>query len=450
MAIRIAYVGAGSETFGVPVVDNVLGSNLLRQAGVNLVLMDINSVHLHDISAYAQAQASHLGTAVRVETTTDLSAALTGADFVISAFEVNRHYYWAQDYHVPRQFGFNQVYGENGEIGGLFHALRNIPPMMEMVRTMERLCPEATLLNFSNPEHKLCEAVNRLSKIRAVGLCPGVYLGREQIAQILERPVQTLDTSACGINHFTWFQHIRDAESGTDLYPALRERDRLGDELSRWHEIGLARILFRRFGLWPSPAANHCAEYLQWSKEFVANNMQFFYDPAGGSPWSGGGAPEFVYSIDRVESARPWIKQPKEKVHGEDEGMDVDAIGAEMAVMIIEGLACDQERVVPSGNVRNNGAIPGIADDTVVEVPITINANGIQPHEMKPLPEAIAATIRLHGSIHKLLVDAYANRSRDTLLQALLLDPTVTDYRRAVEMMNTMIELQKERLPELR
>lgn len=447
MSIRIAYIGAGSETFGPPVVDHLFSSDLLLDQGMTLVLMDQKADHLTEITAYATGKAQELPARPSVETTTDLEACLRGADFVLCSIEVERYFYWAQDFHIPRQYGFNQVYGENGEIGGLFHALRNMTPMLEIARAIERICPDAVLLNFSNPEHKLCEAITRLTSVRTVGLCPGVYIGRQQIADILERPVDSLDTAACGINHFTWFQSIRDGASGEDLYPELRRREAKGDELSHWHEIGLGRILFRRYGLWPSPGANHYAEYLHWAKAFVAHNMQYYYDPALGSPWDGAPSPEFVYSIERVSPERPWIRQPKQKVHGEDEGIDVDAIGAGMAVMIMEGLTTDVSRALFSVNVPNRGSIPGLEADTVVEVPATVTRDGIEPHRMEPLPEAITATLRLHGSIHKLLVEAFETRSRDTLLQAVLLDPTANDYLRAVEMVNAFLRIQEERLP---
>ncbi len=447
MALTIAYIGAGSETFGPPVIDHLFGSTLLVEEGLTLVLMDINPTHLEGIKEYAEEVARGLALQPKIECTTDLETALGGADYVLCSIEIERYFYWTQDFHIPRQFGFTQVYGENGEIGGLFHALRNMGPMLEIARAMERVCPEALLLNFSNPEHKLCEAITRLTSVRTVGLCPGVHIGRQQIANILERPVETIDTAACGINHFTWFQRIRDSESGEDLYPALRRRDEEGDELAQWHEIGLGRILFRRYGLWPSPGANHYAEYLHWSKSFVADNLQYYYDPARGTPWGDAPTPEFVYSIERVDPERPWIRQTKPKIHGEDEGIDVDAIGAGMAVMIIEGLSCGVTRELHSMNVPNRGAIPGLEDETVVEVPATVDGSGIHPHPMGPLPEAITATLRLHGSIHKLLVEAFEKRSRDTLLQAVLLDPTANDYLRAMEMVNTFLRVQGDRLP---
>ena len=117
--------------------------------------MDVNPSNLDAIRARTEELYAERGISGRVTTTTDLEEALQGAHAVITAIEVDRLFYWSQDYHIPRKYGFHQVFGENGEIGGIFHALRNIPPMLAIANAMARLCPEAVLLNFSNPEHKL-------------------------------------------------------------------------------------------------------------------------------------------------------------------------------------------------------------------------------------------------------------------------------------------------------
>ena len=112
---------------------------------------------------------------------------------MITAIEVDRLFYWSQDFHIPRKYGFRQVFAENGEIGGIFHALRNIPPMLAIAGCHGTSLPaKRVLLNFSNPEHKLCEAIARLTTINAFGLCPGVVMGRLQLAHLLEMDIDDL------------------------------------------------------------------------------------------------------------------------------------------------------------------------------------------------------------------------------------------------------------------
>lgn len=444
MGIKVALIGAGSMSFGPASVRDVLLSEALAEQGVELVLMDIAADHLPRIADYAERAAGKLGREARITATTELDRALDGASFAVTAVEVDRFKYWTQDFHIPRKHGFRHVFGENGGIGGLFHALRNMGPMIEIARTMERLCPDAWLLNYANPEHKLCEAVSRLTSIRNTGLCHGVFMGQNQIAMILGRRVEELEMAACGINHFTWFQTIRDKKTGEDLYPALRAAEQEGDWLHDWHELGLSRILFRRFGLWPCPGPNHFGEYLGWADEFVCSELQFFHDPADGKPWETGNTPEFIYSLGHHPTGRPWrTEKPELPVLATD---TLEPSG-ELAAPIMESIACGVRHSLDAVNLPNRGAIPNLPDDMVVEAPAVGGADGLEACPMAPLPEAIAAMLRTQGSINQLLVEAFAERSKDKLIQAALLDPTVGSYRRAIECIDELLELQRDLLP---
>jgi alpha-galactosidase len=445
--ITIALVGAGSRSFGPGTVRDILLSETLAERPLQVRLMDIVADNLVDISGYAKSLAEKLGRNAQISTTTDLEAALEGVQFVVTAVEVQRDVYWAQDYHIPRKHGFRHIYGENGGPGSLFHALRTMRPMVHIARTMERVCPDAMLLNYTNPMHKVCDAIATLTNVPLVGLCHGVWMGMEQISYILDKPIEEMEMEACGINHFTWFQTIRDRRTGEDLYPRLREAERAGDWLADWHEIGMARILLRRFGLYPSPATNHFGEYIGWADEFYANELLWFYDPADGHPWQTGNVPEFVYSLSGNKTHRPFKKQ--EPKHHRLEDSKLEPTG-ELAIPIMESLACGKPQGLDAINIPNRGWIPNLPDDMVVEVPATGDAEGLHPKRMEPLPEAIAAMIRLQGSINKLLVEAFAEGSKSKLLQAVLLEPTVNSYRGAVAMVDEMLALQCDILPPLR
>jgi alpha-galactosidase len=446
--LRIALLGAGSRSFGPATVRDVLLSEALERRGVALVLMDVSEAHLRDSEAYTRRALSLLDRCnVEVEATTSLERALEGADFVVSAIEVNRFLYWSQDFHVPRELGSSQVFGENGGPGGLFHAMRNIPPTLRIAREMERRCPSAWLLNYTNPEHWLVEAVSRLTSTKTVGLCHGVFMGQGQIARLLGRAPHELLTTACGMNHFTFFQSIRDRATGEDLYPALREADRAGDLLHDFHDLALSRIVFRRFGLWPSPAANHIGEYFRWAAEFVASEMQYFYDPADGHPWQTGVIPEFVYHAGCVDTHRPLAKAPPADTLELPRSREELEPSGELAIPLIEGLRCGVPRELDAVNVPNAGAIPGLDAETVVEVPAIADSAGLHPARLAPLPEGIRAMLALQGSIRKIGIEAYQEQSRNKLLQALLLDPTIGSYRQTVALVDRMLELQKDILP---
>ncbi|MCD6416459.1 MAG: alpha-galactosidase [Planctomycetes bacterium] len=444
--VKIAIVGAGSASFGPGTVRDVLLSEPLKERSVELALMDIADESLERAVEFARWLKEKLGHDAQISATTDLRTALDGADYVVAAIEVKRALYWSMDFHVPRWYGSSQVYGENGGPGGIFHALRNMGPMVRIAKTMEDVCPQGVLLNYTNPESKLCEAITRLSGIKAVGLCHGIHEGISHAARVLGMESEELEVKACGINHFTWFQEIKDKRTGEDLYPRLRQRDREGDLLSDWHNIGMDRILLRRFGLWPSPAPNHYGEYVRWASEFVCAEVQYFYDPADGHPWETGNIPHFIYSLGGEPTNCP-LEGPTQKPSSPKEA-PMKPTG-ELGVPIMEALTCGEKRRLPAINVPNQGTIPNLPEDMVVEAPAEADADGLRTVPCEPLPEGIAALLRVQGSIHKLLVEAFAEKSRDKLIQAVLLDPTIDSYRNAIAMVDEMLRLQADILPEL-
>ena len=453
--LRIVLVGAGSREFGPASIRDVLLSDPLCDRELSIVLVDIDASELDRTRAYAEAVAERLGRDVAVSATTDLEAALPGAHAVVLAIEINRYFYWAQDFHVPRAFGSSQIYGENGGPGGLFHALRNMGPAVELARAMEVHCPEAWLVNYTNPLTKLCEAQSRLSSVRVVGLCHGVFHGMEQMARLLELPVERLDARASGLNHFSWFESVRDRETGEDLYPRLRRREREAHWLHDWDEIALSRILFRVFDRYPSPGANHIGEYLGWAREFLGSSLlQFFYDPVRGAPWETGETPTWLYNLGENPTEVPAFPEsplPRVRDNGDDPdwGDEDLAPSGELAVPLLEGVLCDVDTHLDAVNVPNEGYVPGLPDGAVVELPARADASGLHPAAREPLPEGVLALLRTQTSINRLLVDAFAEGSRGTLLQALLLDPTTDSYRAAVHTINEMFRLQADVLPDM-
>ena len=460
-ALKIVLVGAGSREFGPASIRDLLLSDPLCDHGLNVVLVDLGASELERTRAYADSVAERLGRSVSLSATTDLASALPDADAVVMAIELRRYFYWAQDFHVPRTFGSSQIYGENGGPGGLFHALRNMGPAVDVARAMETHCPEAWLLNYTNPLTKLCEAQTRLSTVRVVGLCHGVFHGTEQMARLLDLPPERLEARASGLNHFTWFESVRDRETGEDLYPRLREREREAHWLHDWDEIALSRILFRVFDRYPSPGANHIGEYLGWAREFLGSSLlQFFYDPVQGAPWETQETPTWIYNLGDHPTDVPLFPGSvlRRVRDGDEDGGDGEngdasdrplAPSGELAIPLLEGVLCDVDTRLDAVNVPNAGYVPGLPEDAVVEVPARATGSGLRPAAMDRLPEGILGLLRTQTTINRLLVEAFESRSRRALLQAMLLDPTTHSYRAAVQTINEMFRLQGDVLPTL-
>ncbi|MEX0288743.1 MAG: hypothetical protein AB3N14_06495, partial [Flavobacteriaceae bacterium] len=345
MSTKIVLIGAGSKEFGPATTRDVLLSDVLAKGDIHLELMDINPAELLAHQKYADKIAQKLGRTTKITQTTSLDDALKGADFVISAIEIKRYFYWSQDFHIPRKYGFQQIYGENGGIGGLFHALRNFTPTLEIIKKMETLCPDAWLLNYTNPLTKLSELINRTTKIKFVGLCHGVFMGKEQIAAFLERDVHSIKAFASGLNHFSWFHTIEDME-GNDLYPELKKREQNAHWLADWDEIALSRTMLRVFGLYPSPGTNHIGEYVRWASPFLASQkLQYFYDPREENPWVEKKAPTYLYNLNTNPTHTAFNpEEPLVALYNHEE-KDPDEIcgSGELAIPIIEGLVFGTE-----------------------------------------------------------------------------------------------------------
>lgn len=451
--LKIVIVGAGSREFGPAMISDILLSEAIGALECEVVLMDRDAESLPTALTFALEAVARMQSRIRFRATSDLDDALRSANYVISAIEVNRYYYWSQDFHIPRKYGFRQVYGENGGPGGLFHALRNIGPMLEIASAMERACPDAILLNFTNPLTKLCQALTTLSPIKAIGLCHGVYQGKKQIAHFLGMDTENVDARASGINHFTWFESIRDRGTGEDLYPRLKDAERKAHWMAEWDEIALSRILLRTYGLYPSPGANHIGEYVSFASEFLASDkLQFFYDRRERNPWQTGAIPTWIYNLEAHPTSTPMF--PEQDVPTISSGRRTAParliFSGELAVPIMESLSCGVDHILDAVNVPNDGfLVPGLPEDAIVEVPAESNGDGIHPVSMSRLPEGVLAMLQTQVSINKLLVEAFSSRGREPLLQAMLIDPSVHSYQLSVEMINEMFRLQADVLPEM-
>lgn len=452
--LKIVMVGAGSCSFCPVTLSDILLSDLINSVPLEVCLMDIDQ-HALDVSyEFAKKAVEVSKRTVNLWATTDLDAAVKDADFVVSAIEVDRYHYWSMDFHIPRRYGFRQVYGENGGPGGMFHTLRNLAPTLHIAHRMEELCPDAWLINYTNPEAKLVEAVLKLTKIHAVGVCHGFDMGVDQVAKILERSRDELDIIGYGLNHFGWLTSIKDKKTGEDLYPAFKEKEAQSHWLANWDEVALSRMMMRTYGLYPYPGTNHIGEYIAWSDDFLASTkIQYFFDPVREKPWETKKTPRFVYDFCSNPTGIAFSDVDKDKDEEYKERFVIGENGltrsSEYGIPIIEAIAFNLNRYIPSLNQLNKGQIPGIKLDMCVEGPCVIDGDGIHPVQVEALPPAITAMINQQGAIHQLVIEAYTEKSKNKLLQAMLLDPTISNYNNAVALIDEMCERQKEILPEL-
>lgn len=451
--LKVVVIGVGSASFGRGILADLLASPELREFDLEIHLVDIAEEALRRMTRFAHRLKEHFASPASIHATTDRREALPHADYVIAAVARDRWLMWEKDFYIPLTFGFRHVYGENGGPGAAFHTLRSLHLMIPICRDMEELCPDALLLNFTNPESRVCLAVRRLTRIRAVGLCHGPVSTRRAVARILGRPESEVDVRIGGINHFHWVLGVKDPE-GRDLLPELHRRLDQSD-------CGLDPFtysLYRLYGALPFPSPSHTAEYVpfayqatgtflhQWgvgrivlSPETTVDDRVFAMDGRPATPSYQLLAAERARRIEAVAGGQAPLTE------------EMTATTDEVAVPIIAGIELDQRRREISANVPNTGGlVSNLPEEAIVEVPIEVDGSGVRGIEVGPLPVAVAALCQRQVAIQELLVQAYAERSRKLLLQALTLEPVVDDLKKAEEMIDVMLRAQKGYLPELR
>jgi alpha-galactosidase len=420
--IKIVVIGAGSVSFGPGSLRDAIQMKELKDS--ELVLVDLNEENLDIMTRLAKRMNEEAGTGLKIFSTTNREEALPEADFVITSIAVKRDELWQKDWEIPRKYGIRQVLGENGGPGGLSHALRNIPLILEICADMERLCPNALLINFSNPESRIIMAVSKYTSIKAVGLCHGVYMGRDRVAELLGRKGEDIDVKAAGVNHLLWLLDIRDKNTGEDLYPALRKAEA---ELGESHDP-LTRAMFRHFGYWPAPSDDHIGEYLSYA-----------YEKTGLHGYDFKGAADY--------RERLWTRL-KSLARGEGELGDLlTKPSGEVAFTIIRAIVENRNEYVHAVNIPNNGCIENLPRDAVVEVPALVSGFGIQGLTMGRLPAGIAALCEMQVSVQRLVVEAAVKGDRQAALQALLIDPVVDSMEAAEKTLDELLSVHKDYLP---
>ncbi len=425
---KLVAIGIGSFSFGVELLRDVFQTEELR--GCELALVDLDGERLRLMAGLAERLNEASGWQVKVGPTQERTDALPGADFVVTSIEINRDALWKLDHQICLRNGIPSVLSENGGPGGLSHALRTVPHMMAVACDIERLCPNALLLNYTNPEGRVCLAIRRHTSVRAVGLCHGVAGTIPFVAGLLERDPSTVDLRAAGVNHFTWTASLMDAATGEDLYPAFRER-----LVAQPPDVRpLSRLLFDRFDVFPTTGDNHVGEYIGWAAEFVGTAGYDFEQAANLRELAMANIRGWASCEKSVASL---LVQPSREARL---GMAVTGI---MADVLTRGSGRRPSFIVP-----NDGYIDNVSRDAVVEVPGIVQGGVVGGLAVGALPGPVASMVQNEVEIQKLAVDAAVTGSKELALQALLIDPVVNSARKAEAVLDDILTSHAEYLPQ--
>ena len=456
---KITVIGAGSASFGENTLSALMRSKKLR--GSHLALVDRNAQSLDIVHRLSNRLNREWDAGFTISAHASHKDALDGSDFVVSAIEVGpREELWRSDYEITLKYGVHQPYAENGGPGGFIHAARNVMPLLGILRDMEQACPNAWFINFTNPMVRICDLVNRYSKIKVVGLCHQIYAGYGMVgvalardlgiqvpdglegmhADVFQHPLQQavvhqtvplVDIRAAGTNHFTWVLSVHDRRTGEDLYPLLKQRF---FELDEKFEP-LTRRIFRDFGLFPVPGDTHLCEYLPWMSDPVTKPWEKFnirlYD------WDVmAGLRDF--SLDRLND----MANSSLTIEGL---LDSDSEGA---LEMIENISCAGSHYHLAANLPNTGQISNLPLGAIVETPVMVSGSGIHPVHVGALPEPVAELCRRELMSAQLGVDAAVEGNYEKALQCLLLDPVTHELDTARLILDDYLKTYKEHLPQ--
>lgn len=406
---KIVLIGAGSG-FGARFGTDIMASEILRES--TIALCDLHEGRLEAVRGYLQKMIDEYKLPTKLEVSTDRRKLLEGADFVLTSIAAGGGAYYGEPFRseveIPRKYGIDQAVADSYSVGATFRFLRTAPVQLKICHDMEELCPDAYLLNQTNPMAALTTVHSLGSKIRNIGLCHGVVATADILARILGLKYDDISYKVVGLNHLAWFLELKRKQDGEDLYPALRARlEQTDDEaVAKFLKDESVRVeIMRTFGFFPTESNRHDSEYLPYFRR----------------------TPELMekYSLvkrtvpDKLEAKRVWAA----------DGAGNQVLGTlsksrEYNIPIMEAMTTD----VPfrfNGNVLNKGLITNLPNDVCVEVPCIADRHGVQPTYVGDLPYQLSGIDSWHVAPIKLMVESVLERDREKAFWAVAEDINV-------------------------
>ncbi len=449
---KIVLIGAGSAVFTKGLIADFIKAGF---GSWEIALCDINPTILKEVEKLAKKMVEQKNVDIIISSSTDRKELLPGADYVVTTIAVGGRRAWEQDVLIPRKYGIYQPVGDSIMPGGISRAQRMIPVMVEIAKDVEKYCPDAYFFNYSNPMTAITTAVRRATKVKMIGLCHGVIYGERYLARMMQVDPKDVTTIGVGLNHLTFFYDIR--VKGEDARPRLLEivaqqredakknghvynffNSQLDDtEIPHFMDNPLSWELYERLGGLPAVVDRHAAEF--FPERFP--HGQFYTRTLGID----------AFPIEEViargeKTYHDMLAQGDEvKV---DESLFERSIGEhEQLVEMIHSLIYD-ERKCFSVNIPNEGAVPGLPNDAVLELPGIATATGFRPMTVSDFPLPLKAIIEKRLAPVELTVEAALTGNRTYWEEAMMLDGAVTDYDTASKLVDDFLEEFGQYLPQ--
>jgi alpha-galactosidase len=436
---KIAFIGAGSIGFTRGLARDILTFPLLRDA--TLALMDVDGERLEFAQKSVQRIVDMGSYPAKVEATLDRAEALKGADMVLVTILAHGVDVWRHDIEIPKKYGVDTNIGDTRGPSGIFRALRTIPVMLEIARDMERYCPDATMLNYTNPMVMLCRAMQRETSIKLTGLCHSVQGTAEMLAGWIGAPIGEITYTCAGINHMAWY--LKYDWNGQDAYPLIRQA--ITERPEVYNEEIVRNEMFLALDHYVTESSGHNSEYNWWFRKRPDLIEQYC---THGTGWNPG---EYAYIIKHYEAREDKWRDDAKKWFASETPISLER-GHEYAAYIINALQ-GGEPFEFNGNVRNTGLVTNLPANACVEVPVWASKKGLSPVHVGALPPQCALLTSLSASIEELAVEGALSGDPRLIFQAIAHDPltaAVLSLAEIKRMVNEMFQRNQAYLPQFK
>jgi alpha-galactosidase len=433
---KIAFIGAGSLGFTRALAQDILTFPLLEDA--TLALMDIDAERL-EFSQKSVQRIVELGNyPAKVEATMDRAEALEGADVVLCTILAGGTEVWRHDIEIPKKYGVDINIGDTRGPSGIFRALRTIPVMLSIVKDMERYCPNAVLLNYTNPMAMLCRAMQRRSSIRLTGLCHSVQGTAMMLARWIGAPMEEITYVCAGINHQAWY--LKYKWNGQDAYP-LFFNDTPTTEI--YTEEIVRNEMFLHLGYYPTESSGHNSEYNWWFRKRPDLIERYC---THGTGWNPG---VYAYILKEYQELEHTWRDEAREWFADDTPISLER-GHEYAAYIINALQ-GGEIFQFNGNVPNTELVTNLPEGACVEVPVYVDKAGFHPVHVGPLPPQCVALTHINVMVEEMAVEAALTGDPRLAFQAIVHDPLTAAMLSLAEikdMVNEMLRQNQDYLPQ--
>ncbi|KKI90380.1 alpha-galactosidase [Bacillus sp. SA1-12] len=439
MSFKIAFIGAGSIGFTRGLLRDLLA--IPEFHNIDVAFTDINAQNLEMVTQLCQRDIDENGLEITIYSTLNRREALRDARYIFSVVRIGGLEAFQYDVDIPLKYGIDQCVGDTLCAGGIMYGQRGIPEMLSICKDIREVAePNCLLLNYANPMAMLTWACNKYGGVRTIGLCHGVQGGHRQIAQAFGLKKEEVDIICAGINHQTWYISVK--HKGEDLTGKMLEAFENHPDFSKTEKVRIDML--RRFGYYSTESNGHLSEYVPWYRKRPEEINDWIDLGSWINGETGGYLRVCTEGRNWFQTDFPnWLKEPaldyKQENRGEEHGS-----------YIIEAL--ETGRVYRGHfNVVNNGVIPNLPDDAVIEAPGYVDRNGINMPHVGALPLGCAAVCNVSISVQRLAVEAAVNGDDLLLRQAMMMDPlvgAVCNPKEIWQMTDEMLVAQEQWLPQ--